>query len=161
DEGHLATGSLDGTLTIWDMATGQEVGTYRGHERDVRELVYSPDGKRALALGSDRVLRSWDATRGPDYHPLKCRGAWHAVFSADGRRIAAAACQPIGGLWGITVWDAQTRKVLRGLAARTHVARAVAFNPGGSQVAVAVSIGSNQGAVKVFDVAAGKLIRNL
>jgi WD40 repeat protein/serine/threonine protein kinase len=161
DEHQLATGSLDGTLTIWDMATGQEVGTYRGHERDIRELVYSPDGKRVLALGSDRILRTWDATRGPEYSALKCRGAWHAVFSTDGRRIAAAACQQIGGLWGITVWDAHTRKVLRSLAAKTHVARAVAFNPDGSQVAVAVSIGSNQGAVKVFDVADGKLIRNL
>jgi WD40 repeat protein len=161
DERQLATGSLDGTLTIWGVATGKEVGTYRGHERDVRAVAYTPDGKRVIAVGSDHVVRTWDATRGPEYAALGCSGAWQAAFSPDGHRIAAAACRQVGGLWGIGVWDAETRQRLLGLEATFYTSRAVAFNPNGSQVAVAFSIGIGEGTVKVFDVATRKPLRSL
>jgi WD40 repeat protein/serine/threonine protein kinase len=160
DETQLATGSLDGTLTVWDVATGQEVGIYRGHEREVRALAYSPDGKRVISLSSDRVVRNWDATHGPDYLVLKCRGAWHATFSPDGRRIAAA-CNLTGERWGVRVWDAETGQALMSLAADTVVARTVAFSPDGRHVAAAVMVGSPTGAVKVFDVGTKQLVRSL
>jgi WD40 repeat protein len=159
DETQLATGSLDGTLTLWDLATGQNVGTYRGHERDVRAVAYSPDGKRVVSLDSARVVRSWDATRGPEYASLKCRGAWQATISPDGHRIAAAASSFQGGL---IVWDAETGHELTKFAEGTdkEAVRMVALSPDGKLVAAAVSVGIASGVVRVWDVGTGQLVRN-
>jgi WD40 repeat protein/serine/threonine protein kinase len=159
DETQLATGSLDGTLTLWDVATGQEVGTYRGHDRDVRAVAYSPDGKRVVSLDSERVVRRWDATRGPEYASLKCRGAWQATISPDGRRIAAAVSNFQGGL---IVWDAETGDELAKFAegADKEAVRMVALSPGGKLVAAAVSVGIASGVVRVWDVSTGQLVRS-
>jgi WD40 repeat protein len=160
DERQLATGSLDGTLTIWGVATGQEVGTYRGHERDVRAVAYSPDGKRVIGVGSDHVVRTWDATRGPEYASLKCRGAWKATISPDGRRVAAAARSRTADLWGAVVWDADTGQELAQFGTNTELPTAVALSPDGDLVAAAVSVSVTSGVVRVWDVSAGQLVRN-
>src|SRR5262249_20258666 len=47
--------SGDGTLKVWDAATGQETLTLKGHTGEVMSVAFSPDGKR-LASGS------WDQT---------------------------------------------------------------------------------------------------
>src|SRR5260370_34286975 len=37
----LASGSVDGTIKLWEVATGQERATLQGH-RDVLSFVFSP-----------------------------------------------------------------------------------------------------------------------
>jgi hypothetical protein len=62
DGKRLATASNDGTLKIWEAATGQEVLTLRGHQRRVQAVAFSPDGDRLASGGEDRTVRVWDAT---------------------------------------------------------------------------------------------------
>src|SRR5262249_61575878 len=42
----LASAGDDGTIKLWDTASGQERRTIRGHKRSVRGMAFSPDGGR-------------------------------------------------------------------------------------------------------------------
>jgi WD40 repeat protein len=56
----LASGSSDKTIKLWDVATGNNIATLRGHAYAIRSLAFSPDGK-ALASGSnDTTVKLWD-----------------------------------------------------------------------------------------------------
>jgi WD40 repeat protein len=55
----LATGSVDHTVKVWDVATHQLLATLTGHTNNVNGLAFSPDG--TLATGSaDHTIRLWD-----------------------------------------------------------------------------------------------------
>ena len=57
----LASGSDDRTLKLWDVATGKEQATLKGHTWSYC-VAYSPDGK-VLATGSlspANTIKLWD-----------------------------------------------------------------------------------------------------
>jgi WD40 repeat protein/serine/threonine protein kinase len=161
DEQLLSTGSREGILTLWDLRLGLEASSYRGNGPGVYGVMataFSPDGKRVLALAEDG-LRTWDATRRPEYRALPYPGAEHAVFSSDSR-LVAAACLLGGGVWGTVVRDAETGQELARWGPRTESAYSVALSPDGRFVAAAVSVGTLTGAVRIWDVGAGQIVHN-
>ena len=79
DESLLAAGSLDDTLTIWDLETGREIASYRGDEAGVGAVAFR-NNRRVVSLDRNRILRTWDAGRGPEYRTFRTWGAWHAAL---------------------------------------------------------------------------------
>jgi hypothetical protein len=60
-----------------------------GHESEVREMAFSPDGRRLASVGNDGALRLWDTQTGAGQ--MLFRSDWHnnsVDFSPDGERIA-------------------------------------------------------------------------
>ena len=57
DGNRLFCGSADKTIKVWDVQTGQELLTLKGHTAMVKSVALSPDGKR-LVSGSDPGIRS-------------------------------------------------------------------------------------------------------
>ena len=67
----LATGSVDKTARLWEVATGKEIGVLRGHEDWVMSVAFSPDG-RTLATGSDdKTARLWEVATGKEIGVLR------------------------------------------------------------------------------------------
>ena len=63
DDRLLAAANWDGTVRIWNVATGDLVNTIADHKGGVLTCVFSPDGK-TLATGSeDKQLRLWDVQK--------------------------------------------------------------------------------------------------
>ena len=73
DGKRAATGSDDGTVRLWDTATGQEIVTLkgdttgvRGGPPDVESVAFSPDGRLLATAGRDRTARVWDLKTGQE-----------------------------------------------------------------------------------------------
>jgi WD40 repeat protein len=177
----LVSGGYDGKLTWWDPAAKKAVRTLDAHAKWVRRVVASPDGKRVASVADDMACKVWDAETGDLVHDLRGHAErtphhfpsmlYAVAFSADGSRLATA--DKVGH---VVVWDARTGKPLAAVESpgmytwdpvqRRHSiggARAVAFSPDGSRLAVGGigKIGNidhldGKARVEVFDWKAGK-----
>jgi WD40 repeat protein/serine/threonine protein kinase len=137
DGGRLAAGNCDGTVQVWDAATGRELHTLAPHGGDMLRVAFSPDGTRiAVAAGHNFVLgdrweiKLWDAATGKEVYTLSGRqgaGDLKLAFSPDGKRLATSC----GHDATIKVWDVDHG--LEALTLRGHEAApwAIAYSPDG------------------------------
>jgi WD40 repeat protein len=58
DGTRLASSSFDGSIKVWDTASGQELLTLRGHTAETT-VAFSPDGNW-LVSGGDKTVKLWD-----------------------------------------------------------------------------------------------------
>jgi WD40 repeat protein len=58
DGSKLASGDWEGTIRVWDAATGASLATLTGHTSSVASLAWSPDGSK-LASEGDGTVRVW------------------------------------------------------------------------------------------------------
>ena len=71
DGTRLASAGDDGTVRVWDAATGQEALTLKGHTAEVSSVAFSPDGTRLASAGDDSTVKVWDAATGQEALTLK------------------------------------------------------------------------------------------
>jgi WD40 repeat protein len=60
DDGYLLTGSMDGTIILWDVPTGQILRRLPAEKTIVEAAAISPDGRRAISGGWGKKLVCWD-----------------------------------------------------------------------------------------------------
>jgi tetratricopeptide (TPR) repeat protein len=65
DSRRIASGSLDGTVRVWDAAGGQELLSLQGRSGQVHGVAFSPDGGRLASLSDDGTVRVWEASPVP------------------------------------------------------------------------------------------------
>jgi WD40 repeat protein len=61
----VLSGSDDGTLRLWDVATGETLQVLEAHAKDVGSgvsilnVAFAPDGTRFVSGGADDIVRVW------------------------------------------------------------------------------------------------------
>ncbi len=55
-----ASGSEDGEIRLWDLATGKLISAQKGHSERVTSIEYSTDGRYLLSGSWDNTCQLWD-----------------------------------------------------------------------------------------------------
>lgn len=129
----------DGSLRLWDTATGEPVGQpLLGHNGTVRSVAFSQDGQHIVSGFLDGTLQLGDATTGvPIGQPLSGhKGPVVSVaFSPDRSRIISASLDGT-----LRLWNADNGvPVGKLLDKHTGSVRSVAFSPDGKRIVSASS----------------------
>ena len=144
--GILASSSTDATIKLWNIETGEEIHRFLGHNGEVRDIDFSPDGKRLVSGASDRLLKIWESETGRELATLE--GHENAVLSVafsppDGKYIASGSMDNT-----IRLWDAETWEELQVYRGHEDKVWSVDFSPDGKLL---VS-GSWDGTVRLWPV---------
>jgi WD40 repeat protein len=104
DGRYALSASEDHSLHLWDVANGQEVRQFIGHDDPVNDCAFSPDGRYVLSASMDQTLRLWEVASGLEVRQFA--GHSHSVggcaFSADGRYALSASSDDSLRLWDVT-----------------------------------------------------------
>lgn len=160
----------DDVVWLWELATGREKHTLRGHMATIHSIAFSPDGHRLASGSSDKSVRLWDTKTGeltlslsqpdqivPGQRNLGIPGMVFAVaFSPDGTLLASGGGDGVGEYGEVVLWDLTSGKLRhRLLGPGEKQVWAVAFSP---DQKLLVS-GQFEGTIKLIDVSTGAIAR--
>jgi WD domain, G-beta repeat len=90
----LAAGTQSNEVVLWEVATGQQRASVRGHEGWIEVLTFAPDGNRLASGSSDTTTLIWDLRGGPAPATPPSEGMlnalWAGLADADAARAYAA-----------------------------------------------------------------------
>ncbi len=154
DGAWLASAGDDGTLRLWDAASGMALLSLAGHRGWVWACAWSPDGAWLVSAGLDGTLRLWDASSGAALLTLigHERGVWACAWSPDSARFVSA-----GGDGTLRLWDAASGAALLSLVGHKGQVTACAWSPDGAWL---VSAGED-GTLRLWDAASGAALLTL
>lgn len=160
----LAAGNVDGSVTLWSVATGKSLHILSGQTDTIESLAFSPDGK-TLATGShDTTVKLWDVATGKEAltfaggvdstaKAASPQGVEFVAFSPDGKVVASGTDTG----W-IVIWTAATGKVLLRIAeGNFNLVNTAVFSPDGRTLIT----GQNDKTVKVWNLTTGKVLKTL
>ena len=155
EDGRLvASGSLDGTVRLWDTTTGATRYTLQGHTAVVRGVALSGDGRLVASCGDDSTVKLWDAESGQLLASLQGHsgGVWGVALSRGGRLVAS------GGADGIVrLWESGSGQLLAALQGHSGLVITVALSGDGRLLAS----GANDGTVRLWEAGSGQILATL
>ncbi len=141
----IATASDDGTVRLWNLS-GQQVAEFKGHQRPVNSISFSPNGQMLASTGDDETIRLWDLS---GKQVLIFKGDIYSVsFSPDSKLVATAEEDGI-----IKLRNLSTQKVveLKGNHAPIH---SISFSPTNNLIAA----GGSDGTIRLWNFVRSQVV---
>jgi WD40 repeat protein len=122
----LQAPSFDKTVKLWDIATGTEVKTLRGHTAPTNNVAYSYDGKTIASASDDSTVRIWSTDLKKDAPLMVLRGhrapVLTVLYSFDNNLLASSDANG-----EVIIWDANNGGILRKFKAHNDLVQDVSF----------------------------------
>ncbi|KAH7862260.1 hypothetical protein Vadar_002186 [Vaccinium darrowii] len=150
------SGSWDGELRLWDLATGTTVRRFVGHTKDVLSVAFSADDSRIASASRDNSIKIWNIQG-------ECK---YTIQDGDGHSdwVSCVRFSPyrptfLSSSWDRTVkiWNLTNGKLRSTLAGHSGYVNTVAVSPDGS---LFVS-GGKDGVILMWDLNEGKRLYSL
>ncbi len=99
DGGSLATTCEDGLVRLWNLSTGKESLTLKGHHGPPSHLAFFPDGRRLATGSGDNTIKLWNLETRQEMLSVRHNSQITSLtVSPDGRKLASAAANRVR-LW--------------------------------------------------------------
>ena len=162
----VASVSRDGTVRIWQVTQRNHVFAednswktetkriYRGHERYVFAVSWSPDGSSIASGGLDKQVHIWDAATGQPIQIYRNHAApiRSLSWSPDSTRVASASEDGT-----VQVWDVVTGSCQCSYMGHQGKVQAVSWSPDGAYIA---SAGEDQ-TVQIWQLADNQVKKSI
>ncbi len=173
----VASASNDGTVRLWDPATGRPIKLLGRHVHSAFSLAFRPGSDQLASAGEDGVIQVWETKTGSLLRALPVgTGTIYALsYSRDGQLLASGdGYRPVEepshmrGHGVIRILDASTGQVLHTLRSHTQNVMGVAFSPDGRTLAsvsgsslTVPQMASKPGELFLWNTATGELTKKL
>jgi hypothetical protein len=111
DGKHLVSGDVDGTVRVWDLATGRERRRFKGPENGVYGVSLSPDGKavafvsgNAAKKTADHLVSLWEVATGQERRRFSGHRSYlyTVAFSPNGKWLVSPSYDNTALVWDVT-----------------------------------------------------------
>jgi guanine nucleotide-binding protein subunit beta-2-like 1 protein len=151
------SGSWDGTLRLWEIATGKTTRRFVGHEKDVLSVAFSHDNRQIVSGSRDKTIKLWN-TLGECKYTVTQDGHTERVscvrFSPSANTPVIVSC---GWDKKVKVWKLADLGLQRDLTGHTGYLNTVTVSPDGSLCAS----GGKDGTAMLWDLVEGKRLYSL
>jgi WD40 repeat protein len=154
----MMTSSWDGSLRVWDLQSGKQIGNdWQDGKADINTIALSPGGKKVVSGSGDHAMRLWDIDTGKVI--AKLAGHMGEVYSVcwnrDGGQVVSGAVND----GTARVWDVESGKTILAIATGLEDVYAVIYSPDMTMIATG-GLGPEE-YLKIWDGRTGKLGANL
>lgn len=151
DNEWFASGSVDSTIKVWDLASTQLKVTLTGHIMAVRGLVVSDRHPYMFSCSEDKTVKCWDLEKNAiirDYY-----GHFSAVYSIDIHPTLDLIVTG-GRDSSVRLWDIRSKTCVHTMTGHTSNVLNVKTRPVDPQI---ISTSSDK-TIRLWDIVAGKTI---
>ena len=166
DGSRFATGSMDKTVIIWDVKSGEMIQRLIGMNTEIIQMEFSSDGNTIFVLPEDAHLVAWDVLTGSQLRDIpNVSNIRKLAWSPESSLLAVLAVNDADRVKNVCIWEVKERK-LRSVITSDNIpqdfpVRSTAFlegripSPNGKLIASLEPYGSQ---LEILDIATGNVL---
>jgi WD40 repeat protein len=168
----VAGGCEDGTIKIFEIATGKLLYNLSGHSKSVFSIAFSPDGQMLASGSRDGLVNIWQVFPVAESDAIiRKTQCWSCIntLTEHSNSISSVAVSPNGQIlasasWDKTIklWNLHNGELLRTFNGHSSWVHSVAISPDGKTLVSGSSLNvSNFDSIKVWNLDTGELLHTL
>lgn len=148
----LATASADKFVKVFEVATGKLVRSFEGHTQHVLDVGWKPDGKMIVSVGADDLIKTWDLEKGEQ---IKSFGNQKKQLTKLAFKGKTSEILVTSGDHNARTWNIDSGSAGMSFSGATDYLSAVGVSADGKLV----STGGEEGVLRIYNGATGKLVK--
>jgi WD40 repeat protein len=148
----LATAAADKFVKVFEFPSGKLVRSFEGHTNHVMDVGWKPDGKVLASVGADDTIKVWDLEKGEQIRSFgnQKKQLTKLVFKNKTSEILVSS-----GDRNVRIWNIDNGSAGMSFNGATDYVSAIGISADGKLV----STGGEDGVLRLYDGASGKLVK--